>query len=203
MKLAAGEPHASETRKQRPVKGTQGRSPAVHPEECLGVCLRWLWQGLDLEPNRGRGRKESRVHYLGAMRGFRAATHCHCPRRGPGQISCRPEPGGLCTACDSWLHSLKNPRVPQMISVNQEALVLTGLPARCLSGSPTPPLPRPRFCIASKSLAHAHRVCPGAGKGPVGLSCLPGVPKVLLHFSASSSTQFIDVLGSLESKNPS
>lgn len=114
------------------------------------------------------------------MRDFRAATHCHCPRREPGQISCRPEPGGLYTACDNWLHSLKSPRVSQMISVNQEPLVLTGLPEWHWNGSPTSPLPCPRFCIESQSPAQAHRVFLGAGKGSVGLSWLPGVPKVLI-----------------------
>lgn len=116
---------------------------------------------------RNGGSKESRGHYLGALRGFQAATHDHSPRRGPGQISCRPEPGGLCTACDNWLRSLKNPKASQTVSENQVPLVLTGCLGLHLSCSL--PLPHPGFRVDSQSPIQAHRACPGAGKGPVGL----------------------------------
>lgn len=140
---------------------------------------------------RNRGSKESRGHYLGAMRGFQAATHDHCPRRGPGQISCRPEPGGLCTACDNWLRSLKNPKASQVVSENQVPLVLTGLPGLHLSSSPS--LLHPGFCVEAQSPTQAHGACLGAGKGPVGLlpawnsySSLIFVQLLFLHRSLRS-----------------
>lgn len=117
-------------------------------------------------------KKESRGHYLGATRDFQAATHDCCPRRVPGQISCRPEPGGLCTVCDNWLHSLKNIKISQTISVNHVYLVLTGLPRWRLSQGRVLPMLLP---VLTQSPAQAHGVCPGARKGPVGLTSLPGV----------------------------
>lgn len=143
---------------------------------------------------RNRGRRESKEHYLGAMRGFQAASQDYCPRRAPGQISCRPEPGGLCTVCDNWLHSLKNPGYHRWLvgtTCIWCRLVFQG-------GAWAVSLPSPIFIsVLNLSLAQAHRVCLAAGKGPVGHSCLPGIPKVshlfsfflyTIHWSAGEQT---------------
>ena len=90
---------------------------------------------------RNHSRKESREHYLGATRDFQAVTHDCCPRRVPGQTSCRPEPGGLCTVYDSWLHNLKQPKASQVISVNRLCWVLSRFPGWSLGCQDSPPPP--------------------------------------------------------------
>lgn len=90
---------------------------------------------------RNHNRKESRGHYLGATRDFQAVTHDCCPRRVPGQTSYRPEPGGLCTVYDSWLHNLKQPKASQVISVNLMCWVQTRFPGWSLGCQDSPPPP--------------------------------------------------------------
>jgi hypothetical protein len=117
------------------------RGLATGPKEGLGVYTQnpnkvQVWGG----ERRDTGSKEN---YLVAVRDFQAVTHDCFPRKVPESISCRPEPGGLCTVCDNWLHSLKNPNLSQMRRVKHVCLVLTKLSGWHLAASP--PFPCPRF----------------------------------------------------------